>query len=110
LFHDGAHILYVNGAWKDETPLGLLMRDFSCKNPKDMHYKLLADRVKYFKEDEKGVKAMCRAVEELCQEERREAMIETAKRLLEEGTLTVEKIAECVGLPVEEVRKLAEQK
>ena len=30
------------------------MKDFSCKDAKGMHYKLLADRVKYFKEDEKG--------------------------------------------------------
>ena len=114
IFNDGSHILYVNGAYKDNSPLGLLMQDFACKNPEDMHYKLLADRVRYFKEDEKGVRAMCRAVEELCMEERREgmmeAMVETAKRLLAEGTLAVEKIAECVGLPVEEVRKLAVQK
>ena len=106
LFEDGSHILYVNGAWKDESPLGLLMKDFSCKNPKDMHYKLLADRVKYFKEDEKGVRAMCKAVEELCKEE----MLDAAKRLLADGTLTVEKIAECLGLTVAEVEKLAVQK
>lgn len=106
LFHDGAHILYVNGAWKDESPLGLLMRDFSCKNPKDMHYKLLADRVKYFKEDEKGVKAMCRAVEELCKEE----LVEMAKRMLADGILSLEKIAEYSGLTMDEVKVLAEQK
>ena len=33
-----------------------------------MHYKLLADRVKYFKEDKKKVRAMCRTVEELLKE------------------------------------------
>ena len=106
LFGDGSHILYVNGAYKDDSPLGLLMKDFVCKNPEDMHYKVLADRVRYFKEDEKGVKAMCKAVEELCKEE----MLEAAKRLLEDGTLTVEKIAECLGLTVEEVKELDEQK
>ena len=110
MFDDGAHILYVNGAWKDDSPLGLLMKDFSCKNPNDMHYKILADRVRYFKENEKGVGAMCKAVEELCYEERREAMVEAAKRLLTEGTLSMEKIAECVGLTFEEVKKLAVNK
>ena len=106
LFEDGSHILYVNGAYKDDSPLGLLMQDFVCKNPEDMHYKVLADRVRYFKEDEKGVRAMCKAVEELCKEE----MLEAAKRFLEDGTLTVEKIAECLGLTVEEVTELAQQK
>ena len=106
LFNDGSHILYVNGAWKDDSPLGLLMQDFSCKNPKDMHYKLLADRVKYFKEDEKGVRAMCRAVEELVKED----LLDAARKLLADGTLTVEKIAECLGLAVAEVEKLAVQR
>ena len=105
-FGDGSHILYVNGAYKDDSPLGLLMQDFACQNADDMHYKVLADRVRYFKEDEKGVRAMCKAVEELCREEK----LDIAKRLLEDGTLTVEKIAECVGLTEKEVKELVEQK
>ena len=113
LFEDGSHILYVNGAYKDDSPLGLLMKDFSCKDAKDMHYKLLADRVKYFKEDEKGVRAMCKAVEELFkelyEEEKHEAMIETAKRMLSDGMLSLRKIAEYSGLTVEEVKVIAEQ-
>lgn len=40
---DGAHIVYVNGAYRDESPIGKLMHDFSCKNPSDMYYKPLAE-------------------------------------------------------------------
>ena len=109
-FEDGSHILYVNGAWKDDSALGLLMQDFACKNPKDMHYKVLADRVKYFKEDEKGVRVMCKAVEELCKELYEEEKLEAVKRMLSDGILSVEKIAEYSGLTVEEVTALAEQK
>ena len=39
------------------------MHDFSCTKPQDMYYKILADRVRYFKEDEKGVLTMCREME-----------------------------------------------
>ena len=106
LFEDGSHILYVNGACKDTSPLGLLMQDFACQNPDDMHYKVLAERVRYFKEDEKGVRAMCKAVEELCKEEK----LEAAKRFLEYGTLTVEEIAKGLGLTVDEVTELLEQR
>lgn len=35
-FDDGSHILYVNGAYRDESPIGRLMHDFSCTNPSDM--------------------------------------------------------------------------
>jgi len=109
LFEDGSHILYVNGDWKDNSPLGLLMQDFACKNPEKMHYKILAKRVKYFKEDEKGVKAMCKAVEELCNEEKRETRIDVAKKMLADGALTVEKIAEYSGLTVNEVKELVDR-
>ena len=51
LFKDEAHIIYVNSQIKNETKLGRLMHDFSCTNAKDMHNKILADRVRYFKED-----------------------------------------------------------
>lgn len=42
-FGDESHIIYVNGAYSDESPLGKLMQDFRCKNPDDMYYKLLAE-------------------------------------------------------------------
>ena len=53
-FGDMAHIIYVNGEDKSKTKLGKLMHDFHCTDAKDMHYKLLADRVRYFKETQKG--------------------------------------------------------
>ena len=59
LFGDESHIIYVNLQIKDESALGKLMHDFSCTDAKDMKYKILADRVRYFKEDEEGVATMC---------------------------------------------------
>ena len=53
-FGDEAHILYVNGEYRDKSPIGILMHDFSCTEAKDMKYRALAERVRYFKEDEKG--------------------------------------------------------
>ena len=63
LFEDEEHIIYVNSQIKDETKLGRLMHDFSCTDAKDMYNKVLADRVRYFKEDERGVEMMCREME-----------------------------------------------
>lgn len=37
LFHDGAHIVYVNGVYRDDSPIGWLMHDFSCTDPANMH-------------------------------------------------------------------------
>lgn len=105
-FGDGAHIIYVNSQIKDDTKLGRLMQDFTCTNPDDMNYLVLAQRVRYFKEDTKGVATMCRAFEEVREEGERRKAIEATKRLLLGGKLSYEEIADAMGLSVEEVKAL----
>ena len=41
------------------------MHDFFCSDPNDMYSEVLAERVRFFKEDEKGVAAMCKIMEEI---------------------------------------------
>ena len=65
VFNDGAHILYVNGEYQSESPLGHLMHDFFCRDPNDMYSDVLAERVRFFKEDKKGVATMCKVMEEI---------------------------------------------
>ena len=65
IFDDGAHILYVNGEYQSESPLGRLMHDFFCIDPNDMYSDVLAERVRFFKENEKGVATMCKVMEEI---------------------------------------------
>lgn len=67
-FGDGSHIIYVNGAWRDDSPIGMLMQDFCCTDPEEMHYEVLADRVRYFKEDKEGIHTMCKIWEEVLEE------------------------------------------
>ena len=105
-FEDGSHILYVNGAYRGDTPIGKLMHDFSCTDAADMYYGTLADRVRFFKESKEGIEIMCRAMEDMRNQTLKEGMINVAKKMLEDGTITLEKIAEFVGLSVDEVRKL----
>ena len=105
-FEDGSHILYVNGAYRGDTPIGKLMHDFSCTNAEDMYYETLADRVRYFKESKEGIEIMCRAMEDMRNQTLKEGMVNVAKKMLEDGTITLEKIAEFVGLSVDEVKNI----
>lgn len=73
-FHDGEHILYVNGTYEGETELGKLMHDFNCTDPENMNYELMAEGTRYLKENPEGVKLMCRIMEELREEALREGM------------------------------------
>ena len=66
----------------------------------------IMDKVRYFKEDEKGVAAMCKVMEDM----REETKIESAVNLLKLGKLTIEEIAKAIGLSVEKVAELAKLK
>lgn len=105
-FDDGSHILYVNGAYRDESPIGRLMHDFSCTNPSDMYYGVLADRVRFFKESKEGIAVMCKVMEDM----RKDSLKEVALRMLAAGKYALEEIANISGLSLEEVKKLKEKR
>ena len=75
-FDDGAHILYVNGANRDDTPLGRLMQDFFCESPEEMNYKELAKRADYFKAEAGGVNTMCELMEKFGERKMEEGRLE----------------------------------
>ncbi len=105
-FDDGSHILYVNGAYHNENDrIGRLMHDFRCTDAGDMHNKVLADKVRYFKETEGGHEKMSKIMEEIV----REKAIEIAVSMLKDNILTHELIAKYSGLTLEEIKELAEK-
>ena len=65
LFDDGEHIIYVNAQLDDDSELGRLMHDFRCKKADDMYNHDLAEKVRFFKETEKGVQVMCKLMEDM---------------------------------------------
>lgn len=111
-FDDGAHILYVNGEYRDDSDIGRLMHDFNCTNASDMNFALLAERTRYLKETSKGVSEMCKVMEELRDESYAEGMedgkLEQARvmalKLWMKGE-TIEEIADLVGFSASTVEK-----
>ena len=100
-FRDGAHIIYVNGAYRDtRNPIGALMHDFSCVNPSDMINEVLRDRVKELKKTSEGEGTMCAVMEDRS---------DLARESIAEGELTLEQIAKAFKLPLSDVEKLAEE-
>lgn len=106
-FDDGSHIIYVNAAYKDNSELGKLMHDFSCTNPDDMNYSVLADTARYYKEDKEGISTMCKAMEDLVKDWISDEKKSIALRMIDKGKLSLEEIAEYSDLSLEEVEKLA---
>jgi hypothetical protein len=110
-FNDGEHIIYVNGSMKTkDTALGRLISDFYCTDAKDMCYKELSERVRHFKETEKGVDTMCDILDEMKNEASDKRAADIALNMITAGKLTFEEIAKYSGLPIEKVRELAGNK
>ena len=115
-FADGSHIIYVNAKIHNDTPLGMLMHDFCCKNPDDMHYKKLAEKIRYFKEDKEGLDKMGDVMEKLIAKREKEAIKKTekearisfAKEMLANNE-SIDKIVKYSKLSVKEVRALADK-
>ena len=111
-FNDGEHIVYVNGEDKNSsTELGRLMHDFFCTDPDEMHYKQLADKVRYFKENEEGVRTMCATLEKMRDETAKKATertkVQLALNMIKDGNLSIDQIAKYTMLEVDKVRELA---
>ena len=116
-FDNGVHTIYVNGTYNGEDAIGWLMHDFRESNADKMHYAEIAERVRFHKHEDGEVSTVCRAFEEYGREKAEEAKAEArkeertsfAKKLLQDGSMTLEHIAEIVDLPLEQVQQLAEQ-
>ena len=113
-FQDEAHIIYVNGQYRGNDPIGSVMHDFFCADSKDMNNQILANEVAKYKDTDKGVSSMCRIMEELTNESlkaglakgraegRAEAEAEIARKLKAKG-FSVTDISEITGLAEDEI-------
>jgi hypothetical protein len=109
-FGDGTHVIYVNGDWHGGDALGDLMADFAECDPSRMRTKLLADRVRYFKENEEGVAAMCEVWEEIRQEGIEQGIergieqdkLQVLRSLMGKMRLSAERAMELIDVPEDE--------
>lgn len=110
---DGSHIVYVNGSYHGDNPIGKLMHDFREKRVSNIHYKELRDSIRHFKETEKGVTQMCDAVRKYGDERAARATSKTSakterkrirglcyivKNLMKSTEYTLEQAIEVIGL------------
>ena len=112
-FNDGCNIMYVNGDYRGDTPLGKLMHDFSTPNADEMYYDELASRVRFHKQDEKGVETMCQIIEEYGDKRAAEALkqgiqqkaIEDAQSFYANGA-SIELISKSLYMTTEQVKEI----
>ena len=112
-FKDGCNIIYVNGSYRGNDALGRLMHDFCTPNADEMNYSERAEKVRYHKQEEKGVENMCRIVEEYGDERAAEARAEGEKKgkmsfaleLIKSGVLSISAAASKLGMSEEAIEQ-----
>ena len=86
---------------RGDDPIGSIMHDFFCADPKDMNNEILADEVVKYKDTDKGVNSMCRIMEELTNESREEGrltnLLENVKKLIARG-MNFDEVADMLEL------------
>ena len=85
------------------------MHDFSCTNPDDMNYEALAKKARYYKQDEKGVAAMCKIMEDMRNEAELNKAKKMAVRMIKAGKMPLEDIADYTELSLDTIKELAGQ-
>jgi hypothetical protein len=106
-FEDGSHIIYVNGAYKnDDTPIGKLVHDFGCVRSADMYCDTLKKQVHYFKETEGGREIVCQIVEEFADEraevKRIDTLYDSVKNLMDTMKWSADQAMKALKIPIDD--------
>ena len=109
-FGDGTHIIYVNGSYKDDSnsELGNLIHDFFCAEPSEMKHKQLAERVSFLKGNKREVRKMCKLMEELQEEAKKENLLDNIRSLMETMNLTAQQAMNALKVPIDKQKEYVE--
>ena len=83
--------MYVNGDYRGDNSLGKLMHDFSTPHADEMYYNELARKVRFHKQDERGIEMASKIVEEYGDQRAAEAFKQgEQKKAVEDAIIAVE--------------------
>ena len=112
-FDDGCNIMYVNGDYRGDNALGKLMHDFATPNADDMFYDELARKVKFHKQEERGIEMASQIVEEYGDMRAAEAFKQGEQKKAEEAArsfykngVSIELIAKSLNMTEEQVQEI----
>lgn len=90
-FEDGSHIIYVNGAYKNNnSAIGRMIHDFGCVRASDMYCDVLRKQVEYYKETKGGLNIMSSVMEEFGEKKRIDTLLEAVKNLMDTMKLSTD--------------------
>jgi len=112
---DKAHIIYVNGKYDGDDPVGQLMRDFRARDTDTMSDSPLRETAIRFKHTEGGLMKMSKTIEEYTEKKiaegrdkwKAEGTMNTLKSLVKKNVITLADAAKEAGMTPEAFKKMA---
>ena len=99
----------ANSKNKGNKELDDLMHDLLTANPKDMKTEVFKREVSKFKTTRRGVKNMCKELEDYVKESEKKGKILTYINLIEKGALNVDEAARYADMSVKALKKEAKR-
>lgn len=114
IIDDGLHEIFVNTKINDGTDIAELMQCFTMTEVNNPKFPKMSNRVSFLKNDEEGIKIMCKVMEEYAKEYAEEyakeyaeeAVQETVISLIKEGDISEERGAEKLNISIDKMREL----
>jgi len=107
-FDDGSTIIFVNGEYRGNDPIGRLMNDFSAVRAKNMKNDILAEGMKFFKETETGRRELSGLDAKIFEEGREEEREKFILSMLSDD-LSFQRIAKYSGYSEKKIKELKER-
>ena len=109
IVENGTHEIYANTAIDDKSDIAELMQYFKNSTGEHENFMNLCNRVKYFKESQKGVSEMCQLVEDYAKEYAKESKIENIILLFKNGGTTEMALKIFPNFSAEEIEKIKKE-
>ena len=106
---DKVSIIFINSKNKGNKELDDLMHDLLTADPEEMKTEVFKREVSKFKTTRRGVKNMCKELEEYVKESEKKVKILTYINLIEKGALNVDEAARYADMSVKELKKEAKR-
>ena len=106
---DKVSIIFINSKNKGNKELDDLMHDLLTADPEEMKTEVFKREVSKFKTTRRGVKNMCKELEDYVKESEKKGKILTYINLIEKGALNVDEAARYADMSVKALKKEAKR-
>jgi len=103
--NDGTSIMFINGEYRGDDPIGRLMNDFNAVRAKDMKNAMLAEGMKFYKETDMGRRELSELEQKIYGEAMKERIDKVVLNMLKSGFSFVA-IAKVCDYPESRIKEL----